>query len=100
MFAHGRILHVQNGRMERWLRLLRNPHSQTSLSRQQRVGPGNLRDPRNRGNRSNHQACFYTHPGGPWHALLLPGTLLLSFLCHKKNVLLISTSYIMFVLFI
>ena len=27
------------------------------------------------------QACFYTHPGGPWHALLLPGTHLVSFMC-------------------
>ena len=23
---------------------------------------------------SHGQAFFYTHPGGPWHALLLPGT--------------------------
>ena len=22
----------------------------------------------------NFQAFLYTHPGGPWHALLLPGT--------------------------
>ena len=25
------------------------------------------------------QAFFYTHPGGPWHALFLPGTHFLSF---------------------
>ena len=27
------------------------------------------------------QACFYTHPGEPWHALLLPGTPFLSSMC-------------------
>ena len=27
------------------------------------------------------QAFFYTHPGGPWHVLLLPGTHFLSFMC-------------------
>ena len=26
----------------------------------------------------NARACFYTHPGGPWHALLLPSTPFLS----------------------
>ena len=28
----------------------------------------------------DQQAFFYTHTGGPWHALLLPGTHFLSFM--------------------
>ena len=50
------------------------------------------------------QACFYTHPGGSWHALLVPGKPF----CHhcaqlalRKNkiCLFISTIYVNFVLF-
>ena len=29
----------------------------------------------------NLQACFYSHPGGPTHEILLPGTHFLSTLC-------------------